>query len=169
LEILTLLSQEEIEELVKAIKMKPGHKKKFQVVVKEAGEKRSREKEELEEKRSREKEELEEKRQREKEEREREKDERQLEQELAKIDRERRLQQARRRKDVDEHSKASAQLTATKAAELGMSVPKSTTESKGLVLPANKSYAAFISHKKKHSKHGDSSETLAIRLKVILY
>jgi hypothetical protein len=30
-----------------------------------------------------------------------------------------------------------------------------------------KSYAAFISHKKTHTKHGDSSETLAIRLKVI--
>jgi hypothetical protein len=35
-------------------------------------------------------------------------------------------------------------------------------------LPLNKDYAAFISHKKQHSKYGDSSETMAIRLKVNL-
>jgi hypothetical protein len=33
--------------------------------------------------------------------------------------------------------------------------------------PPTKIYAAFISHKKIHSKNGDSSETLAIRIKVL--
>jgi hypothetical protein len=38
--------------------------------------------------------------------------------------------------------------------------------SRPMDLPATKHYAAFISHKKAHSKHGDSSSTLARSLKV---
>ena len=76
-------------------------------------------------------------------------------QELAKIETEQRLAKAKAnarqlhtddRKDVDN----------TKAQQA-----KRSTE-----MPEWKDFAAFISHKKTHSKFGETSETLSIRLKV---
>jgi hypothetical protein len=69
--------------------------------------------------------------------------------------------------DVDDHlAKAADKATTHSSAGVGMAETKAKVESKGIDLPATKSYAAFISHKKTHTTHGDSSETLAIRLKV---
>jgi len=172
LQSLVLLSPEQIEELSSAINMKMGHKLKFPVTIQDAREdmkrekiKREREKEEGEEQRKKEKV------KREREEAKRERDE-ELAEELAQLEREQKLAQAKAqsRKDLqeDQQTQPDAKPTAHDSTGLGTSVSKAKIESKGIHLPANKSYAAFISHKKTHSKHGDSSSTLARSLKVRL-
>ena len=123
-----------------------------------------REKEE--EQRNRETEEKEEQ----KEQRQVEKEEKRLAQELSKIEREQKLAQAkaqsRKYLREDQNLQPNVKPTAQDSTGLGISVSKAKSESKGIHLPANKSYAAFISHKKTHPKHGDSSSTLARSLKV---
>ena len=97
-----------------------------------------------------------------------------LEEELASIEREQLLLQAKAKSkreqqiDADGHwKKMNAESTANKnPTGPGVPVSKAEIEAKAIDLPAMKSYAAFLSHKKAHSKHGDSSETLAIRIKV---
>jgi hypothetical protein len=151
------MTEDEIETLSTAMKMKPGHKKKIKAVVKQARE----ELEKLDAKRKREEEEQEEKRKREKQAQE---EQLKLEEELARIERTRKLQQAKAQRDqvdVDEQSKGDV-----KSATHNSTVANEKSESKSIVLPAIKSYAAFISHKKTHSKQGDSSSTLARSLKV---
>jgi hypothetical protein len=158
-----------------------GHKRKFPVAIskarealKEQEEKKQREKEEQEEKKQREKEEQEEKKQREKEE---QKEIREMDMELAKIDREKNLAKAKAKAksikeqqalvDIDNHPNVADKATTHSSAEVGSTETKvAKGQSTSIDLPANRSYAAFISHKKTHTKHGDSSETLAIRLKV---
>jgi hypothetical protein len=129
--------------------------------------KREREEEEREEKNRKDKA----KRDREEAKREREEEEKEeLAKELAKIERARTLAQARARSrreqqiDKDEILKADA----TTHDSTGLLVPASTSKkkSKDTELPATKIYAAFISHKKAHSKYGDSSSTLSRSLKV---
>jgi hypothetical protein len=142
--------------------------------MKEQEEKRKHEKEEQEEKRKHEKEEQEDKRKKEKAKREREEQEQEekrikqkikrereeeeqenLAQELAKLDREHKLAQAKAKSvlvHVDDHSKAASKSTTHGSAGAGMTETKHN-ESKSIDLPATKSYAAFISHKKTHSKH----------------
>jgi hypothetical protein len=154
---LTILTPEEIDELSTAIQMKPGHKRRFPNVVK----KKREEMEEQEEKRQMQKEKQEEKLKREEAKQEREDEEQEiLAEELAKLDRERKLQKAKAQVDAEGHSNAGNSMG------IQMTVSNSKIESKGMFLPENRSYAAFISHKKAHSKHGDSSETLARSLKV---
>jgi hypothetical protein len=113
----------------------------FRAAIKEAGEKRKREKDELEEKRMREKE------------------ERKLEEQLARAKRERKLAEAKRERP-EQNATVGTNATDHNSAKI---------ESKDIALPATKSYAAFLSHKKMHSIHADSSETIAIRLKVFCF
>jgi hypothetical protein len=184
LESLTLLSDEEVESLSTAMQMKLGHKKLFPVAIrkareelKELEEKRKIEKEEQEKKRKRDMKDQEEKRKRNKAKQEKERAKRdreeeeqektiKMETELAEIERKRKLQQAKAQADVDELKEDTKSTTHNSTNE---KVAKGKIESKGMDLPAIKSYAAFISHKKAHSKHGDSSETLARSLKVRIY
>jgi hypothetical protein len=180
LESLTLLSKEEIEELSISIKMLPGHKRRFPAAIQKAREHmqeqkeiRKRERAKLERERGREeakREREEEKREsEEKDQEEKQKRERRVAQELADIEAEQKLAQAKARSIKDPTINADSQHTkSTTHNSTGLAIPasKSKIEIKGVDLPANKSYAAFISHKKAHSKHGEISETLAIRLKV---
>ena len=156
LEILTALSQEEIDELSTSLKMKPGHKKMFSLAIQKA----EREKEEHEQKRNKEKA----KRDREEEEQE---EKWKLANELSKIERKQILAKARSTRDAEnpEHidTKPKAPESAKPAAQ------KNTATSEQVHLPAWKDFAAFISHKKMHTEFGDSSETLSIRLKVRLF
>ena len=91
LEILTALSQEEIDELSTSLKMKPGHKKMFSLAIQKA----EREKEEHEQKRNKEKA----KRDREEEEQE---EKRKLANELSKIERKQILAKARSTRDAED-------------------------------------------------------------------
>jgi len=144
------MTSEQIEELSELIQMRPGHKVKFPSAIRKGRE----EMQKLE-----------------KENREEEKEQRKMEKELANIERQAKIdlaqanaQQSRKAKqiDVEGHSKA----TTHSSTAVGIPVTTATMESKVMDLPAAKSYAAFISHKKAHSKHGEISETIAIRLKV---
>ena len=136
--------------------------------------KRDKAKREREEaKREREEEEKEEKNRRDKAKREREIEEKEeLAKELAKIERARTLAQARARSrreqqiDKDEHLKADATTRDSTGLLVPASKSKKKKKKKDTELPATKIYAAFISHKKAHSKYGDSSSTLSRSLKV---
>ena len=88
---------------------------------------------------------------------------------MADIEAEQLLRQAKARSTKGQNTNVDdQQINPTTDASTGIAMPasKPKIESGSINLPATKSYAAFISHKKAHSKHGDSSETLAIRLKV---
>ena len=167
LESLITLTTEEVDSLATAIHMKMGHKKVFHMKIEQDRERHNKDKAT----REREEEEREEQRRREKTKREREEEEqeeqRKVEQELSKIQREQKLAEAKAqsRKDQQEDQHLPDENPTTReSAGLGMSVSKSKSGS--IQLPATKSYAAFISHKKAHSKQGDSSSTLARSLKV---
>jgi phage-related minor tail protein len=136
------LNADETNELSTAISMKLGHKRMFGIAVEEA----RKEKDEQEQKRKREKS--------------KQQKEEELAEQLCEIKRKQKLAKARRR-DVD--SISTAELTAP--AGLGASA-KSKIGHKGTELPATKAYAAFLSHKKMHTTHGEMSETLALRIKV---
>lgn len=145
-----------------SIDMKPGHQKKFGFSIQQGREELKRENEEQEKQRDREEKQRE---------REREEQDEQLkmEKQLAKIKRDQQLfdAQAKARSkrdqvDTDENSQRDAKSSTRNPASKGKG------ESKGIDLPPTKSYAAFISHKKTHSKQGDSSSTLARSLKVKL-
>jgi hypothetical protein len=118
--------------------MLPGHKRRFPLSIKKIREEMEEQEEKRKQKRG-----------------------------LAKLKRDRKLIQARSRTDhqvnADDNSKEGTASTETKS-----TVSRAKIKSKFKDLPATKFYAAFISHKKLHSKHGDSSETLAIRLKDML-
>jgi hypothetical protein len=170
LESLILLSQEEIEELSVSIKMKPGHKRRFPVAVQKAREdmqeqeemrKRDKAKREKEAKREEEEQDEKRKRERAKHEREREREEedqedkqkrdRRVAQELADIEAGVAVAaaQAKARNTTDQNTDGQHGKPATyNSTGLAMPASKSKLESKGVDLPANKSYAAFISHKK---------------------
>lgn len=160
LESLVLLSKEEIEDLSTAIKMRPGHKKKLPVAIQSARE----ELEELKAKRKKLKQEQEKEQEEKAKKQEREKEEQEKEQELAQqlanISRERKLAKARQLKVAD--SKDPEDQTAENS-------KTDTARTESTKLPAWKEFSAFISHKKMHTKFADSSETLSIRLKVILF
>jgi len=138
------LNADETNELSTAISMKLGHKRMFGIAVEEA----RKEKDEQEQKRKREKS--------------KQQKEEELAEQLCEIKRKQKLAKARRR-DVD--SISTAELTAP--AGLGAST-KSKIGHKGTELPATKAYAAFLSHKKMHTTHGEMSETLALRIKDML-
>jgi hypothetical protein len=188
LESLISLSKEQVDSLGTAIHMKMGHKMVFPLAIEEAREAAKEHKEEMKErkeqqKREKEKREREAKREEEEQEEQRKKEkakqeriesqrerEEELAEELAQVEREQKLAQAKAqsRKDLqeDQRLQPDAKPTNNDSTGLGMSVSKAKSENKGMHLPATKSYAAFISHKKTHSKHGDSSSTLARSLKV---
>jgi hypothetical protein len=134
-----LLSDDQIEELSSAIKMKLGHKLKFVVAVKAARE----EKEEQERKAREDKEEQERKRRREKEEQEEQKE---LERELSKIERKRILRdaEARSTRDADNNEHADAKPKATETTENNKATDPAQYQASPL--PDWKDYAAFISH-----------------------
>ena len=166
---LVLLSDEQIDELSSAIKMKLGHKLKFAVTVKTARE----DKEEQERKAREDKEEQERKRRREKEARKREEEEqekekeeqeeqKELERALSKIERKRILRDAEARADDHEHTDAKPKATEPTENTTATDPAQHQTAP----LPAWKEFSAFISHKKMHTQFADSSETLSIRLKV---
>jgi hypothetical protein len=153
---LSELSKDEVEELSGAISMKLGHKKVFVVAINK--ERIRREKEEA--KREREEEEQDEQRKLEKQE---QQEQRKLELELSKIERERILneakEKARSNRDAEDQEHTDAKPKApTSAAE--------PAQNRSTDLPAWKDFAAFLSHNKMHTKFGDNSETISIRLKV---
>jgi hypothetical protein len=156
LESLTLLTDEEINELSTAISMKLGHKKKFPVAIQQAREELQEARDDITREKRYVKEEQEEQRERDREE---QKEQRRMEKELTTIEREQKLRKAKAQVDAEEPSKVGTNTTL-------MEVSKGKNESKIMALPATKSYAAFISHKKTHSKHLDSSSTLSRSLKV---
>ena len=142
LESLITLTTEEVDSLATAIHMKMGHKKVFHMKIEQAKASCEREEEEQEEQRK-------------------------VEKALAQLKREQKLAEAKAqsRKDLQEDQHLPDENPTTHdSAGIGISVSKSKIRS--IHLPATKSYAAFISHKKTHSKQGDSSSTLARSLKV---
>jgi hypothetical protein len=128
--------------------MKMGHKKKFHFTLQQAREDLRREEEEQEEQRIEEEE------------------QRKLEHELSKIERKRILfeAKAKARSTRDAEDQADVKLKASKATKLNLATEPA--QHQAAQLPDFKEYAAFLSHKKTHTKFADSSETLSIRLKV---
>ena len=167
LESLITLTTEEVDSLATAIQMKMGHQKVFHMKIEQAKASCEREEEEREEQRRRGKTKREKEAKREEEEQEEEEEQRKVEKALAQLKREQKLAEAKAqsRKDLQEDQHLPDENPTTReSAGLGMSA--SNSKSGSIHLPATKSYAAFISHKKTHSTQGDSSSTLARSLKV---
>jgi hypothetical protein len=149
---IVLLSEEEIEELATAISMRPGHRKKLPIVIKEQEEKHKREKEQERAKREREEEEQQEKYKREKEQHRREKD---LEEELANIEREEKLLKAKAHSTRDaeglQHESAKGSRGKGKQRkeekEEEMKQPEKESNLEDLPLPPNRKHHFFASHK----------------------
>ena len=132
-----------------------GHKKKFHFTLQQAREDLRREEEKQAEQRKQEKEMQEE-----------QEEQRKLEHELSKIERKQILfeAKAKARSTRDAEDQADVKLKASKATKLNLATEPA--QHQAAQLPDFKEYAAFLSHKKTHTKFADSSETLSIRLKV---
>ena len=148
-ESLILLSDEEIGELCTAIKMKPGHTKRFPVVIAEAREEEKKRRMEKEKKERMEKE--------------REENKERMEKELADIETERKLAKARSTRHIEEESEVEEKENSAKAD----TNPKSRHFS--FTMPPGKNHFAFLSHKKTNSKLGGNTETLALRVRALLF
>ena len=167
---------EEIADLSNQLKMKPFHAKRLAKLLKEL-------KEEEEEKRAIEKVEKEEKRAIEKVEKEKNlkarlrnirREEEREERELKEADKVLRREEERKdreeeRKDREWQEEEAAAREKTKTARGGATTNAKTDgmqpKEKRLALPEHKTYFAFLSHKKMHSKNLTATENLALRVR----
>ena len=135
LAVLVELSDAEVEELASGLRMRMGHKKTLPIAIRNLKKKKTKE-----EKREHQKEEEEDRRLK----REQEKEE----------EEERRLKRKRSKEEMTEkHPKEQKE-------EPTLTVHKTDS----VIMPANKDYFAFLSHKKKNSKLGSATEGLALRV-----
>ena len=155
LDILLSLSEEELEELASTLKMKKGHRIRLPLAVNKAAEERKKQK-----KREAEEEEdaAEKKRKQKKRDEQDEEDaleERKIAKELADIETERKLAKARSTRVVESEVEEKE----------GFTNPKSFS----FTMPPGKNHFAFLSHKKTNSKLAGNTETLALRVRSLLF